>query len=88
VPQASLGCSIYAPLELAGGGQVLAPDSKGAHIRVLYPVPVLADHVESVEPIGEQWVQHITCEDDFFMVGDDPDHLLSHHNLKFDPIGP
>lgn len=82
VPMASLTCSVYAPLGLAGGGQVLAPDSRGACIDVLYPAPQRTDRVEGVENAGERWVQHITCEDDFFMVGDNPDYLLSHHNLK------
>lgn len=82
VPMATLTCSTHAPLGLAGGGQVLAPDAKGAHILVHYPVPQLVDQVEDVVDVGERWVQHITCQDDFFWVGDDPDHLLSHHNLK------
>ena len=82
VPLAALTCSTTAPLGLATGGQVLAPDSLDARLRVLYPVPQVADLVVSVESVGDRWVQHITCEDDFFMAGDDPEHLISHHNLK------
>jgi hypothetical protein len=36
--------------------------------------------VTHVEPIGVRDVQHITCEDDFFLAGDQPCRYLAHHN--------
>lgn len=78
----SLSCSRTAPLGLCSGGSVLAPDSLGEWVRVLHPVPALCAMVTAVEDIGTRWVQHITCEDDFFWAGDHPGCLFSHHNLK------
>lgn len=78
----SLSCSRTAPLGLCSGGSVLAPDSLGEWVRVLHPVPALCAVVTAVEDIGTRWVQHITCEDDFFWAGDHPGCLFSHHNLK------
>ncbi|NMW23957.1 hypothetical protein HFP05_06000, partial [Rhodanobacter denitrificans] len=78
----SLSCSRTAPLGLCSGGSVLAPDSLGEGVRVLHPVPALGATVTAVDDIGMRWVQHITCEDDFFWAGDNPKCLFSHHNLK------
>jgi hypothetical protein len=81
----SLTCSPSAPLELAAGhfGEcVLARSSEGAIVRVLYPVPMLATRIASVEDAGTGFVQHITCENACFWTGDDLDHLFAHHNLK------
>lgn len=78
----SLSCSRTAPLGLCSGGSVLAPDSLSEVVRVLHPAPALCATVTAVDDIGMRWVQHITCEDDFFWAGDHPDCLFSHHNLK------
>jgi hypothetical protein len=81
----SLTCSPSAPLELSAGSFgdcILARSSLGAVVRVLYPVPILATRVATVEDAGDGYVQHITCENACFWTGDDPEHLFSHHNLK------
>lgn len=77
----SLTCSTTAPLGLLGGGSVLAPDSAGQRIRTKRAAGD-SDRIVAVQPLGEIWVQHITCEDDFFWTGDNKDCLFSHHNLK------
>lgn len=77
----SLSCSATAPLGLAGGGQVLAPDSLGATLATRRDGGTV-DTVAEVAPIGQRWVQHITCENTFFWAGDDQGCLYSHHNLK------
>ena len=43
------------------------------------------EQVERVEPIGEQWVMHITCENACFWVGKRMHALFLHHNIKFEP---
>jgi hypothetical protein len=78
----SLSCSRTAPLGKAYGGSVLAPDSMGVSLSVYYLATQMHDTVTKVEDIGDDWVQHITCENDFFWAGDNADHLFSHHNMK------
>jgi hypothetical protein len=77
----SLSCSESAPLGLIGGGSVLAPDSAGEVIRTKRDGGE-SDCIDRIEYIGRQWVQHITCEDDYFWTGDEQDCLFSHHNMK------
>jgi hypothetical protein len=77
----SLSCSQSAPLGLLGGGSVLAPHSLGEVIRTNRDGGE-GDSIARIEHIGMQWVQHITCENDYFWTGDDQSCLFSHHNAK------
>lgn len=77
---ASLTCSTTAPL---GGldGPVLAPDATGA--RLARRIDGVFGHgAATVAPAAPGLVQHITCENDYFLAGDAPHALLAHHNLK------
>lgn len=74
----TLTCSTTAPLGRADGGSVLAPDAKGCMVVTDRGHARITD----VSSAGTREVQHITCEDDFFWAGDDPDYLFSHHNMK------
>lgn len=66
--------STSAPLEDADGNEVLAPLVNG---RVLRHRTSGSMRVVDVHDAGEQWVQHVTAENDYFLVGN-----FSHHNLK------
>lgn len=79
----TLSCSVYAPLGRAGGGQVLAPDSSGIEL-VAFDGGFTTDRVAMIVAIGQRMVQHITCENDFFLAGDSIEFLFSHHNIKRD----
>jgi hypothetical protein len=70
----SITCSASAPLETADGPCVTAP-----YVRdlVLKHRTAGVMRVAEVFDVGDIWVQHITCENDCFWVGD-----YSHHNLK------
>jgi hypothetical protein len=70
----SITCSASAPLETAEGPCVTAP-----FVRDLVLKHRTAGVMRAAEvfDVGEIWVQHITCENDCFWVGD-----YSHHNLK------
>jgi hypothetical protein len=70
----SITCSATAPLETAEGPCVLAPYTRGLVLRHRL---VGGMRVADVFDAGDIWVQHITCENDCFWVGD-----YSHHNLK------
>ena len=70
----SVVVSESAPMETAEGVCVSAPYTKGLLIKHR---TLGATRILDVEPVGHVWVQHITCEDDCFLVGD-----LSHHNMK------
>ena len=78
----ALSCSRSAPLGRSDGSQVLAPDAAGELIESRTSIVKGASRIAIVRDIGDQWVQHITCENDFFWVGDEPGRLFSHHNLK------
>lgn len=78
----ALSCSRSAPLGREDGTQVLAPDAAGELIESRTGVVKGASRIAIVRDIGDQWVQHITCENDLFWVGDEPGRLFSHHNLK------
>jgi hypothetical protein len=78
----ALSCSRSAPLGLVLGGSVLAPDAARYVLNQLTVEGASAGLIERVDDIPEQWVQHITCENDFYWVGDHPTCLFSHHNLK------
>lgn len=78
----ALTCSTTAPLG-TGDGQVLAPESVGRMLAERRHGQFGHSRGTSVEPAGLLEVQHITCENDFFLAGDDPDALLAHHNIKY-----
>lgn len=70
----SITCSASAPLETADGPCVLAPHTRDL---VLKHRTAGVMRVTDVFDVGEILVQHITCENDCFWVGD-----YSHHNMK------
>lgn len=76
----TLGCSTSAPMKTRQG-TVVAPECAGKDVLALTTEPRHA-HVDKVLPLGEDWVQHITCQNDFFWTGDSKACLLAHHNLK------
>lgn len=76
----TLGCSASAPLK-ARDGAPRAADAKGRHVLILRNEPSHAV-VTEVCDLGEQWVQHITCQNEFYWVGDSKDCLFAHHNMK------
>jgi hypothetical protein len=85
----SITCSSIAPLELApwiehvDPGTCLAAYMCASHsLRILAEYPAMAEHVDRVEDVGWGWVQHISCSDRRFWVGDDQRMLFGHHNLK------
>lgn len=74
----TLTCSRTAPLGVFDGGQVLAPDALGSLLDGR-DGPVVCTDVADVGPTA---IQHITCENDFFLAGDSLDAMISHHNMK------
>lgn len=70
----TITCSASAPLETAEGPCVPAPYVAGLMLKHRRAGVM---RVADVADVGAIWVQHITCEDDCFWVGD-----WSHHNLK------
>lgn len=44
--------------------------------------------VYEVESLGLIWVQKITCDNNYFLAGDNMGEYLAHHNLKYEPDGP
>jgi hypothetical protein len=82
----TLSCSVTAPLGCPDGFATLAPESLGRPVTGLDAGAIVRAEIVHVASIGKCWVQHITCEDDFFLAGDQPGRYLAHHNLK--PSGP
>lgn len=70
----TITCSASAPLETVDGTCVCAPHVRDLVLKHRRAGGML---VAEVFDAGDIWVQHITCEDDCFWVGD-----YSHHNLK------
>lgn len=81
----TLTCSRTAPLRRAGGGTLLAPATIGAALAYLACGERTSAIAARVEDAGIGWVVQFTCQKSFVWTGDDPDHLLAHHNLKPDP---
>lgn len=77
----ALTCSITAPLGVLGG-QSLAPDAVGQALAERRNGTFGHSPCTESNPVGERMVQHITCENDFHLAGDDPMYLLAHHNMK------
>lgn len=80
----SLTCSRTAPLRRDRGGTLLAPATPGTKLAYLSRGDRTAALVSRVEDVGPGWVVRFTCGKAFVWTGDDPDHLLAHHNLKPD----
>lgn len=76
----TLGCSATAPIKTRQG-VVNAPECAGKDAMVLTE-GATHTRVQQALPIGEEWVQHITCQNDFFWTGDSKDCLFAHHNMK------
>jgi hypothetical protein len=79
-----LSCSTTAPIGTTSG-TVLAPDLRGLRLPADDHGALTRSDVTDVQPIGEQWVQHITCEDDFFLAGNQRGRYVAHHNMKVAP---
>jgi hypothetical protein len=71
--------SATAPLQDSTGRPVLAPFTQG---RVLRHRDAGSMRVAAVRDAGVQWVQHITAENDYYLVGN-----FAHHNRKPLPGG-
>lgn len=85
----SLTCSPTAQLERAAGGWLLATACVGARLTYWHGPERSDAIVERIEDAGAGWVVELAVEgNSSFLVGDDPAHLLGHHNIKNDPLGP
>ena len=78
----TLTCSRTAQLARAKGGYLLATACIGARLDYARNGERTDAIVQRVEDAGPGWVIHFTVENSAFLVGDDPEHLLAHHNLK------
>ncbi len=81
----TLTCSRTAQLERAAGGYLLATACAGARLACERHGELRDTLVQRVEDAGAGWVIHFSVENSAFLVGDDPGHLLGHHNLKPTP---
>lgn len=77
-----LECSKSAPISDDTGEQVLAEHLLGVNVPVSKHGMIEFETVMSVEDIGERLVQHITCENNFFLAGKKKGLYLLHHNAK------
>lgn len=77
-----LECSKSAPISDDTGEQVLAEHLLGVNVPVSKHGLIEFETVMSVEDIGERLVQHITCENNFFLAGKKKGLYLLHHNAK------
>lgn len=78
----TLVCSASAPLGLADGGQVVSVDAKGHRVALEVHGAYRVEEVVDVIPMGRRDVQLITCENDFFLAGDQSGCYFTHHNKK------
>lgn len=78
----TLQCSKSAPIGLFDGTYVLASEVMGRAIAVDVDGVYGCDTVVEVKELGEGEVQHITCENDFFLAGDEIGRYMAHHNKK------
>jgi hypothetical protein len=78
----TLTCSTTAPIGCVDGRVLPSPNMMGfeaaAQDQGVYTPSRVIDVIEA----GDRDVQHITCENDFFLAGDEPGRYLAHHNLK------
>lgn len=80
-----LECSKSAPICDETGEEVLAENLLGVSIPVSKHGMIEFEVVMEVEDIGEQYVQHITCENNYFLAGQKKGNYLLHHNAKQAP---
>jgi hypothetical protein len=78
----TLTCSTSAPIGLADGGSAQPAHLEGRLVAVDDHGTFRVEAVTSVKSVGIIDVQHITCEDDFFLAGDVEGRSLAHHNKK------
>ncbi len=84
-----LTCSTAAPLPaFTPCGYMNAADMLGHETYVCKDGVWLWSKVIGVKDVGEIAVQHITCYDKFFLVGDVAGQYMAHHNIKWEPDGP
>lgn len=83
----SLTCSKTAPLATPGGYQ-MAELMVGEQTLVFKNGDWVWSLVIAVTDVGEIAVQHITCANKFFLVGDTIGEYMAHHNIKWEPSGP
>lgn len=77
-----LSCSTSAPIGVTTGADVLAPNLLGVALPSTINGQRMADTCTAITPLGQRWVQHITCEHSHFLAGDIKGRGLDHHNLK------
>ena len=77
-----LSCSKTAPIGLANGGDVLAEFALGHRVALNDLGTYGSSRVVKVEALGSLLVQHITCENEFFLAGDIQGRSFTHHNKK------
>lgn len=82
-----LTCSRTAPMPVPGGGLIPAPDMLGLETITLMGLCGW-EKVIRVTDVGLLPVQHITCENGIFFVGNIRGRYLGHHNIKWEPDGP
>lgn len=84
----SLSCSVSAPLSLEDGTQIYAPAAINKNILVFSDGNISTDVVVNVENLGIQEVNHISCEDNYFLASDGNDnrYILHHNKMATDPI--
>lgn len=82
-----LTCSDTAPIPVRAGGLRPAADMLGFETITLVGTLDWSEVVE-VLPMGMMPVQHITCENGVFLVGNQKGRYMAHHNIKWEPIDP
>ncbi len=80
-----LTCSKTAPIPLRAGGVRRAVDMLGYETYVQKDGIWHWSEVIGVESVGMIAVQHITCDNKFFLVGDNQGAYMAHHNIKYEP---
>jgi hypothetical protein len=84
-----LECSKSAPICDDTGEEVRAENLLGVSIPVSRHGLIEFEVVMKVEDLGEKLVQHITCENNYFLAGKDSSAFCLHHNAKRAPsFGP
>jgi hypothetical protein len=78
----ALSCSKTAPIGLSSGESVLAEFAQDNEIAVEINGVFSFEVVKEALDIGLGDVQHITCENDFFLAGDEVGFYMAHHNAK------
>jgi hypothetical protein len=78
----TLKCTKSAPIGISGGGSVTAKDCFGSIIPIKIGSKWSSSKVISVEELGDQEIIHITCENTFFLAGENDGMYMLHHNLK------